>query len=117
VEKLLEHPSKPAYFPAYELVMDDLRDYRFYEDDMLHPSALAVDYIWDAFCGCYFDNPTISLWQEVAKISKAVSHRIQTDSRNQIEKFAEKMISRIDSINSRNPEINLEKEREYFLNF
>lgn len=115
VEKLLEHPSKPAYFPAYELVMDDLRDYRFYEDDMLHPSALAVDYIWDAFCGCYFDNPTISLWQEVAKISKAVSHRIQTDNKDQIRKFAENIIFRIDAITTKNPFVNLEKERNYFL--
>lgn len=116
VEKLLEHPSKPAYFPAYELVMDDLRDYRFYEDDMLHPSTLAVDYIWDAFCRCYFDNTTISLWQEVAKISKAVSHRIQTDSRDQIEKFAENIISRIGKITGKNPNINLNTEKEYFLN-
>jgi hypothetical protein len=115
VEKLLEHPSKPEYFPAYELVMDDLRDYRFYEDDMLHPSTLAVDYIWDAFYHCYFDNATISMWQEVAKISKAVSHRIQTDTKDQIRKFAESIISRIDLINSKNPAINLEKERRYFL--
>jgi hypothetical protein len=96
--------------------MDDLRDYRFYEDDMLHPSTLAVDYIWDTFCHCYFDNTTISLWQEVVKISKAVSHRIQTDSRDQIEKFAENIISRIGKITGKNPNINLNTEKEYFLN-
>ncbi len=115
VDKLLEHPSKPTYFPAYELMMDDLRDYRFYKDDMLHPSTLAVDYIWDAFCSCYFDNATISLWQEVAKISKAVSHKIQTGDKVQVRKFAENILSRIDSIISRNPELSLEKERDYFL--
>ncbi len=98
VEKLLEHPSKPAYFPAYELVMDDLRDYRFYDDDMLHVSDLAVDYIWEAFSCCYFDKATINLWKEVARISKAVSHRIQTDNKDQIRKFAENIISRIDLI-------------------
>lgn len=114
VEKLLEHPSKPSYFPAYELLMDDLRDYRFYEDDMLHPSSMATDYIWDAFCSCYFDNTTMSLWKEAAKISKAVSHRIQSDSRNQIIKFAENMISRIDSVTARHPYINLNMERTYF---
>lgn len=114
VEKLLEHPSKPSYFPAYELLMDDLRDYRFYEDDMLHPSSMATDYIWDAFCSCYFDNTTTSLWKEAAKISKAVSHRIQSDSRDQIIKFAENMISRIDSVTARHPYINLDMERTYF---
>lgn len=115
VEKLLEHSAKPAYFPAYELVMDDLRDYRFYEDDMLHPSTIATDYIWDAFCSCYFDNATINLWHEVAKISKAVLHRIQSRSRDQIKKFAENMIFRIDSVTDRNPDLNLENERKYFL--
>ena len=115
VEKLLEHPSKPTYFPAYELVMDDLRDYRFYDDDMLHVSGLAVDYIWEAFSGCYFDKATINLWKEVARITKAVSHRIQTDDKNQIKKFAGNILSRIDLISEKNRFINLEKEKEYFL--
>jgi hypothetical protein len=115
VEKMLEHSSKPAYFPAYELVMDDLRDYRFYDDDMLHVSNLAVDYIWEAFSGCYFDKATVNLWKEVAGISKAVSHRIQTDNKNQIKKFAENILSRIDLIAQKNPFVNLEKERNYFL--
>jgi len=114
VEKLLEHPSRPDYFPAYELVMDDLRDYRFYEADMLHISSLAVDYIWEAFSRCYFDNATINLWQEVSKITMAVSHRIQTDSPEQIGKFADNIISRIDTIVLKNPAIDLGKDREYF---
>ena len=49
VEKLLKHSVAEGYFPAYELVMDDLRDYRYYAEDMLHPSQTAVDYIWKAF--------------------------------------------------------------------
>ena len=56
VEELLNHSVSPQYFPAYELVMDDLRDYRFYNDDMLHPSTTAINYIWDAFSGCYMEN-------------------------------------------------------------
>jgi len=115
VEKLLEHPSRPEYFPAYELVIDDLRDYRFYENDMLHISGLAIDYIWNAFSNCYFENSTLNLWQEINKISKAVSHRIQTESPEQIRKFAENIIFRIDTLTSKNPAINLLNEREYFL--
>jgi hypothetical protein len=114
VEKLLEHPSRPDYFPAYELVMDDLRDYRFYEEDMLHISSLGVDYIWKAFIRCYFDSTTINLWQEISNISRAVSHRIQTDSPVQIRKFAETIISRIDTITSNNTSVDLSNEREYF---
>ena len=49
VEELLKQKTAPQYFPAYELVMDDLRDYRFYNDDMLHPSTSAINYIWDVF--------------------------------------------------------------------
>jgi GSCFA family len=114
VEKLLGHPSKPAYFPAYELVMDDLRDYRFYRDDMLHVSDMAVDYIWEAFSDCFFDKSTAGLWKEVTKISKAVSHRIQTGNKEQVRKFAEEILFRIDLITRNNPFVNLDKDRKYF---
>ena len=114
VEELLKHESCPGYFPAYEMVMDDLRDYRFYNDDMLHPSASAVEYIWNAFSHCYFDNNTLGLWHEVSGISKAVSHRIQSQSGAQVKIFAGNMISRIDALSNKNPSLNLEKEREYF---
>ncbi len=46
------------YFPAYEIMLDELRDYRFYADDMIHPSELAVEYIWQRFQDTYFDNKT-----------------------------------------------------------
>jgi hypothetical protein len=116
VEELLKHPSVPGYFPAYELLMDDLRDYRFYDEDMLHPSNVAVDYIWNAFTHCYFDNNTMELWQEVFKINRAVSHRIRTGSEDQTRKFAETMLGRIGSLTGRIPGLNLEKEKEYFRN-
>lgn len=116
VEELLKHPSAPGYFPAYELLMDDLRDYRFYDDDMLHPSSVAVDYIWNAFTQCYFDNRTMELWQEVFKITRAVSHRIRKGSGDQVRIFAETMLGRIESLTSRIPGLNLEKEKKYFSN-
>lgn len=114
VEELLNHPSKPAYFPAYELLMDDLRDYRYYDDDMLHPSSIAVDYIWKAFSDCYFDAKTKELWKEVFAISKAVAHKIKTASKDEIIKFARNIISRIDYIEKKIPSINLNSERNYF---
>jgi hypothetical protein len=115
VEELLKHPSEPGYFPAYELLMDDLRDYRFYDDDMLHPSSAAVDYIWNAFSECWFDSKTTDLWQEVNKITKAYNHRVQTGKRDEIKSFAEKIISRIDAISAKMPKIKLDNEKEYFL--
>lgn len=63
------------YFPAYEIVMDDLRDYRFYERDMIHPNALAIEYIWQFFSDTFFDNKTKSIIQEVEKINAMLAHR------------------------------------------
>jgi hypothetical protein len=114
VEELLRHPSKPMYLPAYELLMDDLRDYRYYNDDMLHPSSSAIEYIWEAFSNCYFDEKTRELWNEIYGISKAVTHRIQSGSVTEKKKFADTMISRIDSITKKKPGIDLSSERSHF---
>lgn len=63
------------YFPAYEIVMDDLRDYRFYERDMIHPNGVAIEYIWQYFSETYFDKRTQSIIQEVEKINQMQAHR------------------------------------------
>jgi hypothetical protein len=60
-EVLKVHPHT-AYFPAYEIFMDELRDYRFYAADMLHPSEQAVDYTWERFCETWFDEQSRKLW-------------------------------------------------------
>jgi len=115
VEELLKHAVSPGYFPAYELVMDDLRDYRFYKDDMLHPSTSAVNYIWEAFAGCYLDSNTISTWKEVVKITKAFNHRINTNSESKRVYFAERVLKQISDIKIRVPNIDLSREEDYFL--
>jgi len=71
-ESVYEHVS---YFPAYELVLDDLRDYRFFKDDLLHPNELAVDYIWEKLKLAMMNTNTIALVNRVEKVIKAVSHR------------------------------------------
>jgi hypothetical protein len=63
------------YFPAYELMMDDLRDYRFYERDMLHPSEVAVDYIWEKFTGWCMDEETLATLEQIGRLSRILSHR------------------------------------------
>ena len=63
------------YFPAYELMMDELRDYRFYADDMIHPSAVAVDYIWQRFQDTYFDNKTKDAVAKATKEWRQSQHR------------------------------------------
>ena len=74
-EALCRHLPFAHYFPAYELLLDDLRDYRFYADDMIHPSAVAVGYIWEHFAETYFSKDTIRLIDRIAKIRQAMLHR------------------------------------------
>ncbi|MBK7131408.1 MAG: GSCFA domain-containing protein [Bacteroidales bacterium] len=114
VEKLLGHPSSPAYFPAYEIVMDELRDYRFYSDDMLHPSSLAIDYIWEYFSGSYLDKYTLDLYNEVLKIRKATTHRISKNSDTGIKDFVSGMQKKISDIESKAPELDFSVEKKYF---
>jgi hypothetical protein len=97
IEKLLEKKST-GYFPAYELLMDDLRDYRFYDSDMLHPSGEAVNYIWDAFANCYFDAQTIALWKKISSLTASVSHRFISGSAADRFKFAATMLKQIEAV-------------------
>ncbi len=64
-----------TYFPAYEILMDELRDYRYYADDMLHLSNLAIEYIWQQMQATYFSAEAMSFYVEIQKIKKAVQHR------------------------------------------
>ncbi|MGA2406942.1 MAG: GSCFA domain-containing protein [Bacteroidales bacterium] len=115
VEELLGHLAAPQYFPAYELVMDDLRDYRFYSDDMLHLSTSAINYIWEVFTGCYLDNKSINTWNEVVKITKAFNHRFNTDSDIKIKNFAGRILKQISAIKVKVPTIDLFQEEDHFL--
>lgn len=63
-----------SYFPAYELMIDDLRDYRFYKDDMIHPSSLAENYIWRKFTESYFEEEFHAFLTEWDQIQKSLSH-------------------------------------------
>ncbi|MDR1645903.1 MAG: GSCFA domain-containing protein [Tannerellaceae bacterium] len=69
------YPERIAYFPAYEIVMDELRDYRFYAGDMLHPSPLAVEYVWERFCAGFLTTESQDILREWGVIRKAIAHR------------------------------------------
>lgn len=82
IDSLMQQfPSNAFYFPAYEIMMDQLRDYRFYTDDMLHPSQLAQGYIWKRFAEAYFSEETQSIITEWQRIQQSLAHRpFKTDS-------------------------------------
>ena len=71
----LSQHNQVSYFPAYEIMMDDLRDYRFYKSDMIHPSEMAEDYIWNKFQITYMSDQTRKVLNEWGKIQAALSHR------------------------------------------
>ena len=63
------------YFPSYEIVLDELRDYRFFKSDMLHPNDVAIDYVWSKFIESSFSNDTKMIMLEVEKIQKMLHHK------------------------------------------
>ena len=78
IHQLLETPkfkSLTSYFPSYELLMDELRDYRFYERDMVHPNHLAIDYIWEKFKQTWISNTAFKTMDEVERVQKGISHK------------------------------------------
>jgi hypothetical protein len=75
VDKLEREFNSVHYFPAYEIQMDELRDYRFYAADMVHPSDVAIDYIWTRFVETYFDEVTLGIKKEIDQLNAELSHR------------------------------------------
>lgn len=71
----LEEECGSFYFPSYEIVIDELRDYRFFKMDRVHPNEEAIKYVWDRFADVYFSNQTKELNREVVKLRLAESHR------------------------------------------
>ncbi len=105
-----------CYFPAYELLMDDLRDYRFYAADMVHPSDTAVDYIWDFFGQTFFSAATQDLNVQIGKLQAAVNHRPFNPHTPEHRAFAQQRLADIATLQHRHPELDLTAEKAYFQN-
>ena len=111
--KELENSLKNIYyFPAYEIFMDELRDYRFYTSDMLHPSEVAIDYIWNRFSDTFFAPETISIIKNVEKISKSLQHRPHHTPTEAYRKFQSSLIKQIDALEKKYSFLNFSKEKE-----
>jgi GH18 family chitinase len=72
---ITHHPSPITYFPSYEIMMDELRDYRFYAEDLLHPNPTAIDYIWIQFQENYISESVFGLMNEICEVQRALQHR------------------------------------------
>lgn len=72
---LANSPPKINYFPSYEIMMDELRDYRYYSEDMLHPSQVAIDYIWEKFSEVTISESALKIMEDVQAVQRGLSHR------------------------------------------
>ncbi|MCD7962791.1 MAG: GSCFA domain-containing protein [Rikenellaceae bacterium] len=97
------------YFPSYEIVMDDLRDYRFYAADMLHPSEVAIDYIWENFRASLISEDAVVLSGKIEKLMRALSHRPLYPESVQYKRFTEKINSDIRELQSEYPFVDFNK--------
>lgn len=89
-DKLTKEMDNVVYFPAYEIVNDELRDYRFYREDMLHPTDQAVEYIWQRFGETFFSKQTVKFLEEWHPIKAALAHRPFNPEAEEYKKFLKK---------------------------
>ena len=79
------------YFPSYEIMMDELRDYRFYAEDMIHPNQTAIDYIWEKFVATWFTDSSLTTMQRVEEIQKGLAHKAFNPNSEAHQKFLQKL--------------------------
>lgn len=110
IDELQKTAKNIGYFPAYELLMDDLRDYRFYDEDMLHPSATAVEYIWEKFSETYFSKQTIGLISQIGAIHKAIEHRPFNAESSLYKTFIQNTLRDCETLSKENPFLDFSKD-------
>jgi hypothetical protein len=103
-----------SYFPSYELLMDDLRDYRFYEADMLHPTKVAVDYIWNHFSDTCLEALSRHLGEQILKIKAAMNHRPFHANTPEHQAFLAAQLHKVKALQEKYPALDWSMEVAYF---
>jgi hypothetical protein len=111
IHLMVEAHDDCLYFPAYELMMDDLRDYRFYADDMLHPSDAAVNYIWDYLSENLFSENTKQLNKSIFQLQKSCQHRPFNTRTSEYKVFLQKIITDCNELARQHPYLDFSEER------
>jgi hypothetical protein len=103
VERLCEQFKDICYFPAYELVMDELRDYRFYAEDMVHPSNVAVEYIWQRFVETYMTAETQAEMHVLQQLWRDRHHRFLHPESEEAKRFEQRTAEKIQKLQRQYP--------------
>jgi hypothetical protein len=114
VDQVCNRMERVHYFPSYEIMMDDLRDYRFYAKDLIHPNEVAVDYIWHLFSEAIIDDETKDRIARIEKINLARQHRQIHAQSPEIQVFANKHLEKIVALQNELPMISFEEDVLYF---
>lgn len=112
IEEICQQYENCSYFPAYELLLDDLRDYRYYDKDLLHPNEMAIDYIWNKFSQSYFSPETLEVNNQIQKIRRSLQHRPFIEQSLQHVKFLNSLIQKMEFI-QKNHQIDYSKELKF----
>jgi lysophospholipase L1-like esterase len=91
IHTVINSENNTYYFPSYEIVMDELREYRFYNEDMLHPNTTAINYIWEKFVFSWFSREAQDTMQEVETVQRGISHRPFNEKSEQHQQFLKKL--------------------------
>lgn len=102
------------YFPAFEIVNDELRDYRFYAEDMAHPNETAIQYVWESFVSACVGDESKHLMQQLDEIRKACHHRPFNVESAQHQKFKKLFLQKTQDLQNKHPYLSLEAEISYF---
>lgn len=113
IDEICRRHADSAYFPAYEILTDDLRDYRFYADDLVHPSQQAQQYIWELFTAATLTEEARRKLPQVEALTTAAGHRPLHPESDEYRRFCRKQLEIIESL----PEIDLSREKEFFNQF
>ncbi len=114
VHQLTEKNENCLYFPAYELIIDDLRDYRFFAEDMVHPNYAATNYVWEKFITTCIDEPSQQLMKEIAIIAAAKNHKPFNPTSDQHKKFLQRNFEKVKKLQQQFSYLNLSEEEEFF---
>ena len=112
LHNIIKEYNQCYYFPAYEIMMDELRDYRFYKTDLIHPNELAIDYIWNRFTNTFFDKTTLEFYKKLNNLFKSIEHKPFNPNSDKHQKFLRETLNKIKTLPDT---INLNKEIEQLL--
>ena len=110
IDKLCSGHSFCHYFPSYEIMIDELRDYRFYDADMVHPSQLAIEYIWECFAKSYFKNQTMDFLKEWESIRRGLEHRPFNPDSEEYLRFRSQILLKMERLKEKYPYLEMLNE-------